>query len=555
MTIRRAVLVILILTPIRLWAQNPVEIGGNSAGKQTDRLHAIQAEGVGKGKSPIAHWGSDPEKYTEWNNHSNRLIPIYTFGTANAGRGIDLETYTNANSPYRSAERLKRIYGYEPAKSVFADANYADQTNIFDIQKAALAAGKRNIFLVIFDGMDWHATRAAAIAVGGKVYTEGRGEGLFLQQYDAHGTSQFGYMVTSPYGDKARIDVDRQEVGKTVPSGGYDLTAGGPFPWSLPPTKDYIKGLAKGNGHAFTDSSSSASSMSAGIKTYNAAVNILPDGKKVTTIAHLAQQAGYVVGTVTSVAIDHATPASMYAHNVSRSDYQDLARDMLGLPSISHPNDPLPGLDVVIGTGFGNNDLKDASQGDNFVPGNIYLADPDRAAVSIEHGGKYVVSERTSAVEGRTHLLEDADRAAAGGHRLLGYYGTRYAHLPFRTADGDYRPAPDRSGNAQVYTAADLRENPSLTDMADAALRVLASRKKPIWLMVEAGDVDLAEHQDNLDTMVGAIISGDKMVEFLAKWVEANSNWKESVMIVTADHGHYLVIDDPEALRNTANRQ
>ena len=31
-------------------------------------------------------------------------------------------------------------------------------------------------------------------------------------------------------------------------------------------------------------------------------------------------------------------------------------------------------------------------------------------------------------------------------------------------------------------------------------------------------------------------------------WVEAHSDWDESALIVTSDHGHYLVIDDPEAL-------
>jgi alkaline phosphatase len=32
------------------------------------------------------------------------------------------------------------------------------------------------------------------------------------------------------------------------------------------------------------------------------------------------------------------------------------------------------------------------------------------------------------------------------------------------------------------------------------------------------------------------------------RWVETYSNWDDSVLIVSADHGHYLVIDDPKAL-------
>jgi alkaline phosphatase len=34
----------------------------------------------------------------------------------------------------------------------------------------------------------------------------------------------------------------------------------------------------------------------------------------------------------------------------------------------------------------------------------------------------------------------------------------------------------------------------------------------------------------------------------IVDWVEAHGGWDDTVLIVTADHGHYLVIDDPEAL-------
>ncbi|MCA9094999.1 MAG: alkaline phosphatase, partial [Planctomycetaceae bacterium] len=55
-------------------------------------------------------------------------------------------------------------------------------------------------------------------------------------------------------------------------------------------------------------------------------------------------------------------------------------------------------------------------------------------------------------------------------------------------------------------------------------------------------------HDNNLDNSIGAVISGDKAVEKITDWVEKNSNWNESVVIVTADHGHYLFLDKPELL-------
>ena len=85
--------------------------------------------------------------------------------------------------------------------------------------------------------------------------------------------------------------------------------------------------------------------------------------------------------------------------------------------------------------------------------------------------------------------------------------------------------------------------------MTDAALTVLSARPgQPFILFIEAGDVDFALHANNLDNAIGAIYSGDETVRTAVHWVETHSNWDESVMIVSADHGHYLVVDDVQAL-------
>lgn len=516
-----------------------------------DHLRELQTQAIDADSSPSAHWGVEPDKYTQWGSHSNRLTPVYTFGTLGAGPGIDLTSYTGEHSPYRSAEKLQKIYGYEPADSVVAEADYLDQSNLYDLQAAALKAGKKHIILVVFDGMDWVTTRAAAIYSTGSVgYSGGRGRGLHFLDYTARGTTQFGWMVTSPHNDGTRVDVDSQTVknpgGEQL--GGYNPHRGGWTPWDVPADPKYLLGQPKSEAgvHAYTDSSSSASSMTAGIKTYNNGVNVDASGTPVVTIAHDAQEQGYGVGIVTSVPISHATPACAYAINVHRDDYQDLTRDLIGLKSISHPTMPLPGMDVVIGAGWGTEKDSDAAQGQNFVPGNRYLTDADLAAVDINNGGKYVVATRNPGVSGRKRLAEAAGQAATGGHRLLGFYGAA-THLPFQTADGDYQPAPGRA-EAEVYTPADLKENPTLADMTSAALQVLQQRPKGFWLMVEAGDVDWANHDDNLDNSIGAVRSGDAAVKVITDWVERHSNWNETLVIVTADHGHMLVLKQPEDL-------
>lgn len=524
---------------------------------QLDSWAQFQHQSVKQNASPVAHWGWRADSYTLWGTHSNRLIPVYTFGTKGAGKGIDLEDYTGKNSVYRDARGLQRLYGRIDELSVNSEASYMDQTQVFEIQRAALESGKKNIILVVFDGMDWQTTWAAAIAKHSKVpYREGRGTGLHFQDYNANGTTQFSFMVTSPFCDEAVFDVNSQQVtGLEADTlmGGYNTVQAGDAPWSIAADLEYPVGKGVEVQHAYTDSASSATSMMSGIKTYNNAIGVDQNGRQAVSIAHAAQRLGYKVGVVSSVPVSHATPASAYAHNVTRNDYQDLTRDLLGLPSISHPSKPLPGLDVVIGGGYGTERDQDSGQGENFVPGNGYLADEDLAAVTKSKDnphGKYVVARRTAGVDGSQQLLEKAELAAANGDRLLGFYGANGngGHLPFATADGDYRPVQGRSKSREEYEASDLEENPTLAEMTSAALTVLETGEQGFWLLVEAGDVDWANHDNNLDNSIGAVISGDQAVKVLTDWVEKNSSWDETVMIVTADHGHYLVIEDPEAL-------
>jgi len=192
----------------------------------------------------------------------------------------------------------------------------------------------------------------------------------------------------------------------------------------------------------------------------------------------------------------------------------------------------------------------DRLQGSNFVPGNRYISDEDLRRVDAAQGGAYVLAQRTVGIAGAKNLAQAASRAARDGKRLLGIYGSSFDgdHLPYRTADGDFRPAPSHELPEERYTDADLLENPTLAEMTGAALDVLAARGRGFWLLVESGDVDWAAHDGNIDNTIGAVLSGDEAVKVVTDWVEANSDWNESLLIVTADHGHYLVIVDPEGL-------
>jgi alkaline phosphatase len=505
----------------------------------------MQTEAVAKGRATWGHWGPAADRYSSHRTHTNRLIPVYTFGAK-------LDDCKGAKSVYRDLNLLKRLYGRLPQQTLNPAAEYCDQTDIYYVQRSAIEAGKKYIVLVVFDGLDWDTTRAAAIySSGGVGYEGGRGTGLHFLDYQGAPTD-YGYFVTSPHNDGTKADVDAQvvtNVGGQLP-GGYDAQLGGATPWALPASPVYLLGQEAPPGtrlHAYADSASSATSLTCGIKTYNDAVNVDYQGRQFKTIAHLAQQRGHRVGVVTSVPLSHATPAAAYAHNVWRSDYQDIARDMLGLSSVSHKAAPLPGLDVVIGAGWGTKKEADPSQGANFIPGNRFLADADVAAVDVQNGGKYRVVRRQPNVSGVAALQQGANEAAAKRQRLLGIFGTTAEHLPYATADGRFDPAPSVGAAAEQYSQADLAENPQLKDMAAAALTVLSAGESSFWLMIEAGDVDWANHANNIDNAIGAIRSGDGAFRTVTDWLEKRNAWNDAVVIVTADHGHYFVLTDPKA--------
>ena len=259
--------------------------GGQVQGE--DRLKEIQADAIAHKGDKVArayHFGSQGagDQFSNHTSHSNRLIPVYTFG-----RKIDLGSVTGANSGYRDPAKVEQYYGRLPERTVNPTADYADQSDLYRVQRDAVARGVKHLFIVWFDGMDWETTRAAAIAKTGQVYTAGKGSGLGFQDYTAENSARYGFYVTSPTHDKNTPDYDLQTV--TIPAdstaGGYDAAIAGPNPWTLGPLGAQAPGYLKGQAanardkqgvaevggvlHAYTDSSTSAAEFATGFKAYN----------------------------------------------------------------------------------------------------------------------------------------------------------------------------------------------------------------------------------------------------------------------------------------------
>ena len=79
------------------------------------------------------------------------------------------------------------------------------------------------------------------------------------------------------------------------------------------------------------DSASTATSIATGHKTYSGMINVDETGtKSYETIAEkLHDQKDWKVGVVSSVNINHATPAAFYAHQASRNNYYEIGVEMV----------------------------------------------------------------------------------------------------------------------------------------------------------------------------------------------------------------------------------
>ena len=77
------------------------------------------------------------------------------------------------------------------------------------------------------------------------------------------------------------------------------------------------------------DSASTATSIATGNKTLSGVINMdVTKTQKFKTIAEMAKEKGYKVGIVSSVSINHATPAAFYAHQPSRGNYYEIGVEL-----------------------------------------------------------------------------------------------------------------------------------------------------------------------------------------------------------------------------------
>lgn len=229
------------------------------------------------------------------------------------------------------------------------------------------------------------------------------------------------------------------------------------------------------------DSASTATSLSTGYKTYSGTINM--DETYTTSYETIAEklkdQMGYKVGIVSSVNLNHATPAAYYAHQASRNSYYEIGLELIDSD-----------FDYFAGGGLKQADGKNGDQK------NLYdLAEKNGYNVIMTQDE----AEKLTAKDGKAIII---------GETL---------------ADSD----------ALSYANDRKTDEWALSDYVEKGIEVL-DNDKGFFMMVEGGKIDWACHANDAgSTIADTVALGgavNKAIEFY------NQHPDETLIVVTGDH-------------------
>lgn len=231
------------------------------------------------------------------------------------------------------------------------------------------------------------------------------------------------------------------------------------------------------------DSASTATSIATGNKTWSGSINVSEDfSQKYETIAEkLKSQKNYKVGIISSVNLNHATPAAFYAHQKSRNNYYEI-----GLEMIASGFDYFAGggLKKVNGSDGQQKNLYDLAEENGYT---VVKTQAEASTLTAQNGKVIVIDEN----------LADSDAMSYEIDRKAGEWG--------------------------------------LADYVDQGIALLSEgNDNGFFMMVEGGKIDWACHANDAAATITDTIAMDAAVTEAYKFYEKHPD--ETLIIVTGDH-------------------
>ncbi|MBN1830236.1 MAG: alkaline phosphatase [Deltaproteobacteria bacterium] len=230
-----------------------------------------------------------------------------------------------------------------------------------------------------------------------------------------------------------------------------------------------------------TDSAAAATALACGVKTKINFIGVDVEGNSVKNLCEIAKDKGMKVGVVSSVSIDHATPACFYAHQPTRKMYHEIAHDLVN-----------SGFEYFGGGGF---------------------VDP--------------VGKKSKHPQG--DVLEAAVRK---GYRIV---KDREEFLALTAKDGKIlainRNLPD--GSALPYDMDNTQRDITLAEFTSKGIELL-DNPKGFFIMVEGGKIDWACHANDAVAAIYDTLAFDNAIAVAFEFYKKHPT--ETLIVATGDH-------------------
>ncbi len=227
-----------------------------------------------------------------------------------------------------------------------------------------------------------------------------------------------------------------------------------------------------------TDSAASGTAIATGKKTNNGWIGMSPTGERLESVATFAKKQEKKVGIISTVTINHATPASFYGFVDSRKKYYQL------------------GLDLIY------------SNFDYFAGGGI--ADADDSKHINYKGNLYDLVAKA----GYTVVIEDNAKFKA-----------------LKPSDGKVLVSVSKSAMKNV-----IDKNDGDTTLADLVAKgiELLDNPKGFFMMAEGGQIDTMCHRNDGASALYEAIDFDNAVKVAYEFYKKHPD--DTLIVVTADH-------------------
>jgi alkaline phosphatase len=257
-------------------------------------------------------------------------------------------------------------------------------------------------------------------------------------------------------------------------------------------------------GTVVTDSASAATALASGVKTRDAMIGKDHDGRPMRTILDVAGQLGKSTGVISNTRITHATPAGFYATILHRDMESQIASQLVDRGDVTVALSA--GAQFFIPKGTKVEEHADLRGTPKAAGWGLSRREDDRDLVAEAKAKGYAVVASAAEL-----AAVDAGRT----EKLLGLVGA--AAFP---------SAIDRQPHHQSGV-------PTLSEMTQKALDLLAKNPRGFFLMVEGGQVDWVEHANDVASVLHEMLELDEALKVVLAFAEANPH---TLVVMTADH-------------------